>query len=289
MSQVIRYYKGLPGSGKSTLAKAWVAKDPTNRIRVNKDCIRELLHGGKYSKGNEKQVLDTQDFLILDSLKRGKSVAFDNTHLVAKHLDRLKNLLLENNLSNVKIEIEDLTDVQPEECIKRDLQRPNSVGQDVIWRMYWDHVAEIKTADFHPDKMNAVMVDMDGTLAKMVNRSPFDWDKVDQDDVHYHVANLVLMYRKMGVKIIILTGRDGEAEDKSKAWLAKHNIEWDAFHIRTTKDSRKDFIIKGEIFEKHIEPFYNIVAVLDDRPQVIREWRRRGLPVMNVNPIDRDF
>lgn len=290
--QKILFYCGLPGSGKSTDAKRWVDKDPTNRVRVNKDDIRNLLYNGKYSKGNENQVLATQDFIILDSLKRGKSIAFDNTHLVNKHLARLKNLLRENDFSNVKIEIKDFTNVSPEECIKRDLQRNKSVGQDLIWRMYWDHVAVIDapiTLQQVIDNPTAVIVDMDGTLAEMDNRHPFEWDKVGQDKLRTHVAVIVELYRKQGVKIIIVTGRDGCAEEESRKWLNKNGVGYDDFFIRPPGDSRKDYVIKREIYENNIKPHYNVVVVLDDRPQVIREWRRLGLNVINVNPIDRDF
>lgn len=39
MSKII-VTRGLPASGKSTWAKAWVAADPANRVRVNRDAIR---------------------------------------------------------------------------------------------------------------------------------------------------------------------------------------------------------------------------------------------------------
>ena len=281
---------GLPGSGKSTLAKAWVAKDATNRVRINKDSIRDFLHNGKFSKGNEKQVLATQDFLILDSLKRGKSVAFDNTHLVKKHLDRLKNLLLENNLTNVKIEIEDLTNTKPEECIKRDLQRPNSVGQNVIWRMYWDHVAEIQRPPTRNNNLkDCIIVDVDGTLAEMKGRHPFEWDKVIEDNCRTHIWQLVNQYDINNYEIIIFTGRDGCCLKDTKNWLAKHHIRYDNIFIRPKGDNRPDYIVKKEMYEVNIKDKYNVTLVIDDRPQVIREWRRLGLPVINANPCDREF
>ena len=287
--QIIKFYKGLPGSGKSTLAKEWVAKKPTERVRVNKDDLRVLLHVGKYSKGNENQVLDIQDSIILDSLNRGKSIAFDNTHLVDKHLTRLNQLLKMNGFSDVKVNVIDLTHISPEECIKRDLKRENSVGQDVIWRMYWDHVAVIEKQEVSATKKDAIIVDMDGTLASMDgNRGPFQWDKVRNDSVHQHVRNLVCCMAK-NYSVIIVTGRDGVCAEDSKDWLIDHDIPFDEFFIRPAGDSRKDFIIKKEIYENNIKPFFNIHLVIDDRPQVIREWRRLGLPVINANPIDRDF
>jgi predicted kinase len=63
--------KGLPASGKSTYAKK-LAQD--GYVRVNKDDLRAMLHAGKWSKINEKQVLATRDQIVRDSLFAGKSV-----------------------------------------------------------------------------------------------------------------------------------------------------------------------------------------------------------------------
>lgn len=285
---------GLPGSGKSTWAKEWVAKNPTNRVRINKDDLRAMLHGGKYSKGNERQVVCIEQDILLDSLERGKSVVIDNTHLATnkdglnKHFERIKTLV-GHNQTGVDVELKEFN-VSPEECIKRDLQRPNSVGQNVIWRMYWDHVAEIQPSPvIDIDKQNAIMVDVDGTLAQMEGRGPFDWPKVKSDSVRQHIKWLVQNYYEQGCKIIILTGRDGCCLDLTTEWLTENSIPFDSVFIRPEGDRRKDFVVKREIYENNIAPYYNIKLVVDDRPQVIREWRRLGLPVINVNPSDRDF
>lgn len=293
--------KGLPGSGKSTWAKEWVAKKPTERVRINKDDLRAMLHTGKYSKGNESQILRIEEEIIIDSLYHGKSVVVDNTHLATtkdgknRHFERIKDLVRTwarkndyDEMKSVAFELKEFN-LSPEECIKRDLQRPNSVGQDVIWRMYWDHVAVIEKQEVSPTKKDAIIVDMDGTLASMDGkRGPFQWDKVGLDSVHAHIRNIVCTFDNF-YNIIIVTGRDGVAAEASKDWLIKHDIPFDEFFIRPEGDCRKDFIIKREIYEDNIKPYYNIHLVIDDRPQVIREWRRLGLPVINANPIDRDF
>ena len=288
-NQVIKYYKGLPGSGKSTLAKAWVSEDAINRVRVNKDSIRDLLHNGKYSKGNEKQVLDTQDFIILDSLRRGKSVAFDNTHLVNKHLTRLENLLKENNLSNVKIEVVDLTNIEPEECIKRDLKRPNSVGQDVIWRMYWNHVADVPKLEVKRQLPHAVIVDIDGTLAEMKDRHPFEWSKVGQDNLRYSVSVIVDSLRDAGMDIILMSGRDSICREETIDWLSVNEIPFDYLFMRPENNCEKDTVIKERLYRENVEGKYNVRLVIDDRPSVIRMWKSLGLDVLSANPTTGEF
>lgn len=64
---------GLPGCGKSTDARRRQAEDPTITL-VCRDEIRAMLHGGIYTKGNEKQVVAVRDFIIADALDRGRDV-----------------------------------------------------------------------------------------------------------------------------------------------------------------------------------------------------------------------
>ena len=53
--------------------------------------------------------------------------------------------------------------------------------------------------------------------------------------------------------------------------------------MRNTADTRKDSIIKKEIYDAHIKDKYYIELVLDDRDQVVRLWRSLGLPTFQVN------
>lgn len=289
----IRWYKGLPGSGKSTDCKKWVSKDPTNRVRVSKDDLRLLLHGAHYSKGNEKQVLTIQNNIILDSLKRGKSVGVDNTHLVDKHLNNLRQLLKDNNLSQVEIEVIDLTKIEVTECVKRDLKRLNSVGADVIWRMYWDHiVGPIKLQEKIPNLPECIIVDIDGTLAEMDGRHPFEWDKVITDKCRTHIAQLIDYYAEgfdKDVEVILMSGRDSCCRAQTEQWLAKMQIGYNQLLMRPEGNMEKDTIIKERLYRENVEGNFNVALVVDDRPSVIRMWYRLGLPVVSANPIVREF
>lgn len=47
--------------------------------------------------------------------------------------------------------------------------------------------------------------------------------------------------------------------------------------MRPQGDMRRDSIVKRELYENHIKGKYNVVAIFDDRPQVIREcWQALG-------------
>lgn len=106
----------------------------------------------------------------------GRDVVVDNTHLATnkdgsnKNWCRIKEVLNSRGFVGQAEMVWEEFDLDPEECIKRDLQRERSVGQDVIWRMYWDHVAAIEEPDY--SDYAAIMVDVDGTLAEMNGRQP---------------------------------------------------------------------------------------------------------------------
>ena len=55
-------------------------------------------------------------------------------------------------------------------------------------------------------------------------------------------------------------------------------------HMRKSKDMRPDWIIKNEIYDNFVLPEYNVVMVFDDRDQVVRHLRRRGITVAQVAP-----
>jgi hypothetical protein len=138
-------------------------------------------------------------------------------------------------------------------------------------------------------KKDAIIVDIDGTLGNMANRSPYDLSKVIDDRVRSHIRTLVNVYAQAGYEIIIVSGREDSCKQDTEKWLYTHDVTFDELHMRKATDNRKDYIIKNEIYKSFIEPNYNIHLVVDDRPQVIREWRRLGLNVINANPCDREF
>lgn len=135
--------------------------------------------------------------------------------------------------------------------------------------------------------MRAIIVDMDGTLALKGDRSPFDYSKVDQDDLNEPIALIVKAYKE-NVKglVIILSGRESSCLEMTEGWLKKYNIPVDKMYMRKIGDHRKDSIIKKELYDANIKPYYKIDFVLDDRNQVVDFWRSQGLTCLQVAPGD---
>lgn len=273
--------KGLPGSGKSTWARS-IVRDSTDVKRVNKDDLRTMLNDGVWSKKNEKTVVATQEALIRLYLSQGYSVIVDNTNFGWD--DRMRALAEE---FGVEFRIQDFTDVPVETCIKNDLNRRASVGKDVIMRMYNQYLAPApEEYVFQVGLPSAIIVDIDGTLAHMTGRSPYEWHRVNEDALDEVVAGLVRNEIRNGRKIIIVSGRDGGCRDVTEAWLKAKGVHYDALFMRGAGDMRKDSIVKREIFDAHIRNQYNVLYVLDDRNQVVDEWRRMGLKCLQVAPGD---
>ena len=54
--------------------------------------------------------------------------------------------------------------------------------------------------------------------------------------------------------------------------------------MRKKGDQRPDYVIKNEIYDAEIIPNYDVLAVFDDRDQVVRHLRKRGITVFQVAP-----
>ena len=168
-------------------------------------------------------------------------------------------------------------------CVARDaLRGDKSVGADVIYRMYRQYMKP-KKVPYDKKLPDAYIFDVDGTLAEMTKRGPFEWDRVGEDNLKEDVANILDSLKEQGNEIIIVSGRDGVSQIDTEAWLDFHSISYDKIFMRKNKDNRKDSEVKNEIYESHIKGKYNILGVFDDRDQVVDLWRSLGLTCFQVD------
>ena len=280
--------KGLPASGKSTWAKEYVKKSG-NTKRINKDDLRAMMDNGIFSGKNEKFVLEVRDFLIQQALMSGFNVIVDDTNLHPKHEARMREIikswdkvLMPGKKEKWEFEVEDFSLVPLETCIARDLKRPVSVGEKVIRQMYNQFLAP-KPAMYIPKEgtPHAVMCDLDGTLALFGDKNPYDRNFLE-DQINDPVASTLDRCEACGDKIILVSGRTDKHRKQTEKWLEDNMVKYHALFMRKEGDTRKDSIVKTEIFEKEIKDKYNVVFVMDDRNQVVDMWRLRGLTVFQV-------
>ena len=60
-------------------------------------------------------------------------------------------------------------------------------------------------------------------------------------------------------------------------------------YMRPEGDMRKDCVVKEELFWRNVAPSYNVVAVFDDRPQMIKCRHQLGLKTIAVADPYFDF
>ena len=282
--------KGLPASGKSTWAKEQVANSKGKIKRVNKDDLRAMIDAGVWNKANEKEILNVRDTLINHYLSHGFSVIVDDTNLAPKHEETLQKIAEEHRST---FEVKSFLDVPLAECIRRDMLRPEPVGKKVIRRMY-DSIKDVyePKIEYDPNKPDCIIVDIDGTLAHMNGRSPYDYTKVSTDVVDPVVSDIVRRYRSVDIMddnplyVIIVSGREDSCKPETEKWLQDNHIPYDELHMRKSDDDRDDRIVKKEIFDAWINNRYNVKFVLDDRNRVVEMWRSLGLKVLQVGEGD---
>ena len=271
--------QGLPASGKSSFARELLLANPGRWVRTNKDLLREMSHASHWSKSNEKFILKLRNTAILMALEAGKHVIVDDTNF-GRNINQIKELV--KGLAQVEVN-DSFLKVPVEECIRRDLLRPKSVGKDVIMKMYNQFIRSqlVEPIVYNPNLPDAVIVDMDGTLALMNGRSPYDVSCCDLDLPNYPVLETVQKLQDSKT-IIIMSGRTDDGKEKTESWLRKYEVKYQHIYMRATGDMRKDSIIKQELYERFIRNKFNISFILDDRQQVVDMWRGLGLTVFQV-------
>lgn len=281
--------KGLPASGKSTWSKSMLNEHPGVYKRINKDDLRAMLDNTYWSSGNEQFVQKIRDMLIIEALKEGKHVIVDDTNLDPKHEIRIREIVrayMNETAEQVKVEIKDF-DASLEECIKRDAKRPVPIGEKVIKDIHKRYREPAARMPFYQEQdktlPKAIICDIDGTLALIHNRNPFDASRAELDLINEPVAKIIRQYRQLGHQIILLSGRSAAHRVQTLNWLQAHNIPYHALFMRKEKDMRKDGIIKKELYEEHVKGLFYVDFVLDDRNQVVDMWRKElGLLCLQV-------
>ena len=129
---------------------------------------------------------------------------------------------------------------------------------------------------------STVICDIDGTLAKMAGRGPFEWDRVDQDQPNAPVIAVVTALYLAGHPVILVTGRMEQCRGLTSGWLQKHlPFVRCQLHMRPDDDYRKDAVLKRQIYDQHLAGL-EILCVFDDRAQTVEMWRELGLACFQV-------
>lgn len=299
--------RGLPGSGKSFGAVGW-AETENNcgrpSVVIGRDHIRlDILKLGTTlgTSAQEDLVTKMQRTMVEQALCSGWQVCVDDTNLPQKRARDWADLAAQ---CHAEFGVINYALVPLDVCLRNNEQRYGTVKYvppGVIKTMHAKYlaqgrfIAEVAATPapeapqtYIPPPFDAALpetyiFDIDGTLAKMHNRGPFEWHKVGQDHPHHWVMDIADGLKEAGYTIICLSGRDESCREQTETWLKKWSVPYTALYMRGANDNRKDSIIKAELFFDHIAPKYRVMAVFDDRDQVVKAWREMGVNCCQVN------
>lgn len=304
---------GLPASGKTTWAKK-IRQEHPNTILVSRDALRAEFFGEftNYSQEQESLITSVVEKAVDKALKSGGDVIVHDMNLKKAYRKRWASYAVKHGAGFKYI---DLTYVPLEDCLARNLRRfdfgaGRFVPEDVIidnHKRYISNKQAIETPEslveslkhtvkghdpyrYTPGLPEAVIVDIDGTVADCTDvRNPYDTTKYHLDKPRWDVIKVVqdYAYRNIPKKIIFVSGRDAKFRDVTYEWL----MEWvkvpiEGLFMRPEGDTRRDDIIKLELFDENIRDKYNIWGVYDDRNRVVKAWRSINLPVFQVDEGD---
>lgn len=282
--------KGLPASGKSTWAREFI-KGKKDWVRVNNDELGSMLFGETFAEGRGHQIDSFRHDLINKALDKDLNVIIDNTNLHPKHEEYVKELVT-TTYTKYTVEIKDFTHVPLNECIKRNKARANPVPEKVIRGMYTQYVLPNTNKPTQDTTLpKAVVFDIDGTIARMVGRSPYDDTKYYTDEPIPEMIELLKMYRANGHYTIFLTGRHEKGRAITIKWLKdKCGIEPGTYMLlmRDDGDKSPDFEYKELIFRANVSGKYYVPIWFEDRIRNV-EMARTKLGINALQIGDGDF
>jgi len=305
---------GLPGSGKSTVARE-LGRVQLATVIVSRDDIRSRVFGNwkdyTFSPDQEELVTKIEEIEVESSLKLGLNVIIDAMHIRRKYRQKWAKVAHKHGADFNYV---DLTGVDLQLCIWRDESRGDRgeryVGAEFIrsyHKKYFHGNVPVETPESliqalgevpkcHdpyepvPGLPEAVIVDIDGTVAKCQGvRNPYDTTNYHLDRPNPGVIRIVqdMAYRTVPKKILFVSGRDEKFRNVTEDWLYEHvKVPIEGFFMRPEGDTRRDDIVKLELFDKHIRGNYNIAFVLDDRDRVVKAWRSIHLLTLQVSEGD---
>lgn len=273
---------GCSGSGKSTWAmqqdKRIICRDNIRRELIGLSIGENLWEN--YHFDREAEVNNEVARQIKYVAQNNEDIIIADTNVSPKARNNLTKLL-EQHGYQVETKV---FDAPIQVCLSNNQKRVDVVAENVIWNQW--HSLNIQ--GFIKEDLivedNIIVCDIDGTVAKMNGRSPYDYSQVHTDLPHHTVIDAVLgLADQTGALIVFVSGRKMDCRDITVKWLEKNVLASTEFELfmRQFNDNRPDTVVKREIYDMFLKD-KNIIAVFDDRPSVVDMWNDLGLTVFAV-------
>ncbi|MBO9595391.1 MAG: AAA family ATPase [Niabella sp.] len=288
---------GAPGSGKTTFAKYHI-RTHINWVRVCRDDFRAMQFSQAFLSDEMEAAVTAMIVAAVEKMLLKKmNVIVDATHTKAEYLEQY--IVAFRHLADISFKV---FDVPKAELMYRCEKREAATGKWIPPKAITHHASALEKlkADFdlsarsHQRICNTVMeqdinlpraviCDLDGTLALMDDRDPFDASDCEKDRLNKAVADTLAFYQQNGHHILLVSGREDKYQQQTLRFLEMHAIHFDALWMRPSGNYIKDSLLKKELFKQQIEGRYYISLVLDDRDQVVDMWRKElQLPCFQV-------
>ena len=295
MKKLYIYY-GPPCSGKSTAAKEYKDKEP-DVVIANRDTIRYEIGGGKYTMDYEIEVTERELEMVTEAMKEGKTVILDDTNLNPKYLTQWYDLAKEFEYEVESKEFYVPYGIAMERSKKRKAEGGLYISKDVMQRFYKKYYKEefekemtdyrvLNMVEYDKELPSCVICDLDGTLAMHTGRTPFEWERMQEDKIDWRMKKVLRAIAATGDEIIFITGRQESVMDKTELWLDT-NFGWKhKLIMRPENQFGKGNAVKKELYEKYIKGKYNVTCVFEDANNCVEMWRNEGLLTLQVQNSD---
>ena len=141
-------------------------------------------------------------------------------------------------------------------------------------------------------KRDAIIVDMDGTLADVssirhhVRHPARDFDAFHAASVDVPVnpeaVRIAREAHEAGLAVLIVTARRSRWRHHTAWFLAMHGIPSDALIMRGDKDGRSDVDVKRDMLDEIVRRAWTPVLAVDDNPSVVALWESEGIPTVVI-------
>jgi predicted kinase len=273
---------GPPGSGKSTLAKQYESYTYVNQDLQGKDHLHIF------------------DMAILD----GAQIVVDRMNFSKSQRSRYLDIAKEHGYETEIVVLHQPYSVCFQRCMDRkdhltikDEKAARSALNTFFTkyeRVTDDEADKVTRVWPEGEKPLAVWSDLDGTLCLVEHRRHFvrrpegqrkDWNGFFKEMVN-DTPNIPVLETLMKFSnthsIVYCSGRTDNWKKETEQWLKDSGSPNGLLFMRPRNDSRQDDVVKGILLDFEVLTRYKLDFCMDDRDQVVKMLRSRGLTVFQV-------
>ena len=139
--------------------------------------------------------------------------------------------------------------------------------------------------------MKCFLVDIDGTVANgdhrlhHIQKEPKAWDDYFLEcgkDAPIEHMRAVVIGLSAHARIVYVSGRSDLVRQQTIDWFDQHGFPCDALYMRKQGDHTDDDKLKIQLLAQLRADGFEPIMAFDDRDQVVRMWRERGIPCAQV-------